>query len=124
MVFENHRGERRDRAADSSPRYSRALPLFVTVFSIWPSLANAQPTFSTDVAPIIWNRCSTCHRPGEIGPFSLITYDEVRRHATQIAAGTARRLMPPWKPAAATGEFVNERRLTDAELQTLQRWIA
>ena len=91
-----------------------------------PSLAYAQPrlTFSHDIAPIIWSRCASCHRPGEIGPFSLITYEDVRRHATQIATVTARRIMPPWKPVEGKGSFQSERRLTDAELQSLQQWIA
>src|SRR5256885_3920338 len=88
------------------------------------SPAFAQPTFTKDIAPIVWSRCATCHRPGEIGPFSLITYDEVKRHATQIAVVTARRVMPPWKPISAHGEFQNERRLSDPELQTPQQWIA
>jgi Tfp pilus assembly protein PilF len=102
---------------------------------LWPRAAVAQPaaetsmqpaapTFTKDIAPIVWARCATCHRPGEIGPFSLITYDDVRRHATQIASVTARRVMPPWKPLPGRGEFQNERRLTDRELDTLQRWIA
>ena len=82
------------------------------------------PTFAKDIAPIIWTRCASCHRPGEIGPFSLITYDEVRRHATQIANVTARRIMPPWKPVAGKGDFQSARRLTDPELQSLQQWLA
>src|SRR5438876_4093151 len=81
-------------------------------------------TFTKDIAPIVWARCATCHRPREIGPFSLITYDDVRRHATQIAALTARRVMPPWKPAPGRGSFQNERRLSDAELDAIQKWIA
>ncbi|HMF96610.1 MAG TPA: tetratricopeptide repeat protein [Vicinamibacterales bacterium] len=86
----------------------------------------AQPrfTFTRDVASILWARCATCHRPGEIGPFSLITYDDVKRRATQIGAVTARRVMPPWKPRPGSGEFQNERRLSDRELQILQAWIA
>jgi Flp pilus assembly protein TadD len=86
----------------------------------------AQPaiTFARDIAPIVWSRCATCHRPGEIGPFPLLTYDDVKRRATQIAAVTRRGVMPPWKPVAGKGEFQDERRLTDAELATLQRWIA
>ena len=94
--------------------------------ALWPSLAHAQPrlTFSKDIAPIVWSRCASCHRPGEIGPFSLITYDDVRRHAAQIATVTARRIMPPWKPVEGKGDFQSERRLTDAELQSLQQWIA
>jgi tetratricopeptide (TPR) repeat protein len=96
------------------------------VAALWPSLAHAQPrlTFTKDIAPIVWNRCASCHRPGEIGPFSLITYDDVRRHAAQIATVTARRIMPPWKPVEGKGDFQSGRRLTDAELQSLQQWIA
>jgi tetratricopeptide (TPR) repeat protein/cytochrome c551/c552 len=97
---------------------------FLLIVSFWPALALAQPTFNKDVAPIIASRCATCHQPGEIGPFSLLTYDDVRRHAAQIATVTARRIMPPWKPVPGKGDFQNERRLTDAELQTLQQWIA
>jgi tetratricopeptide (TPR) repeat protein len=80
-------------------------------------------TFTKDIAPIVWSRCATCHRPGEIGPFSLVTYDDVKRRATQIAAVTARRIMPPWKPQPGKGEFESERRLTDEELQKIQQWI-
>ena len=81
-------------------------------------------TFTKDIAPIIWTRCASCHRPGEIGPFSLITYDDVRQHATQIATVTARRIMPPWKPVAGKGDFQDERRLTDRRAAALQQWIA
>src|SRR3954462_8480524 len=96
------------------------------LFAAWPSLAHAQATltFTKDIAPIIWNRCSTCHRPGEIAPFRLITYEDVRRHATQIADVTARRVMPPWKPVPGKGEGQSARRLTDAELRLLQQWLA
>jgi tetratricopeptide (TPR) repeat protein len=90
-----------------------------------PALAQpARLTFTKDIAPIIWARCTPCHRPGEIGPFSLITYEDIRRRATQIAAVTARRVMPPWKPLPGKGEFQNERRLSDRELDAIQRWIA
>jgi Flp pilus assembly protein TadD len=87
--------------------------------------ADAQPTTTfTDVAPIIWSRCGPCHRPGQVAPFSLLTYDDVRRRAELVATVTARRLMPPWKPLAGHGSFSDERRLTDDELARLQRWIA
>src|SRR5688572_6982564 len=103
---------------------SVSLWLILSVFSV-PSVS-AQPrlTFTKDIAPIIWSRCATCHRPRAIGPFSLLTYDDVKRRVTQIAAVTERRVMPPWKPVAGKGDFLNERRLTDAELDALQRWIA
>jgi tetratricopeptide (TPR) repeat protein len=89
-----------------------------------PAFAQAQPTFTKDIAPIIWHRCASCHRPGEVAPFSLLTYDDVRRRVSLIAAVTARRIMPPWKPVPGKGEFQNERRLPDRELELLQRWIA
>jgi len=90
------------------------------------SAATAQPrlTFTKDIAPIVWSRCATCHHPGEIGPFNLLTYDDVKRRAIQIGEVTRRRVMPPWKPEPGKGEFQNERRLTDRELQMLQDWIA
>lgn len=93
---------------------------------MWPSLAAAQPrvTFNKDIAPIVWTRCATCHRPGAIGPFSLLTYDDVKRRTAQVALVTSRRIMPPWKPEAGKGEFQNERRLTAPELESLQQWIA
>src|SRR4051794_2450300 len=55
-------------------------------------------TFNRNIAPIVFEHCVACHRPGESGRFSLITYDEVRLHATQIAQVTKSRYMPPWKP--------------------------
>ena len=105
----------------------RNLRVFVSSWLLGTaSIATAQPrlTFTKDIAPIVWSRCATCHRPGEIGPFSLLTYDDVKRRATQVAEVTKRRVMPPWKPAPGRGVFQNERRLTDRELQLLQDWIA
>src|SRR5919204_5104134 len=80
-------------------------------------------TFNKDIAPIIWKRCASCHRPGQSAPFSLLTYADVKQRATLIGAVTARRIMPPWKPEADKGEFEDPRRLTDEELQTIQQWI-
>jgi len=80
-------------------------------------------TFNHDVAPLLNAKCVQCHRPDGDGPFSLTTYDEVRRHATQIVAVTASRYMPPWKPDAQGGPFIGERRLAPAELDLLKRWV-
>src|SRR6059058_5544562 len=115
----------RDRRENLSLGFLRSLRFVLVCSTISPCLASAQPrlTFTKDIAPIIWTRCASCHRPGEIGPFSLVTYDDVRRHVAQIAAVTARRIMPPWKPEPGKGDFQNERRLTDRELDMLQRWI-
>ncbi len=81
-------------------------------------------TYSRDIAPIVFERCASCHRPGQAGPFSLLTYDDVRRRAQQIVGVTRRGYMPPWKPVAGYGgPFLEERRLTDEEIQTIARWV-
>lgn len=81
-------------------------------------------TFTEDVAPIVFNNCATCHRPGEAAPFSLLTYDDVKRRGTLIAKAVTSRTMPPWKAVAGDYQFKGDRRLTDAQIDTLQRWVA
>jgi hypothetical protein len=84
----------------------------------------APPTFSRDVAPILYKNCVTCHRAGEIAPMSLITYNEVRPWARAIRQATSQGVMPPWHADAPAGAFENERRLTDAEKDVIARWVA
>jgi tetratricopeptide (TPR) repeat protein len=87
--------------------------------------AGQQPvTFTRDVAPIIFANCTPCHRPGEAAPFSLLTYEDARRHARQIAETTGHGYMPPWQPEADFGEFEGERRLSPREIEVLGRWVA
>ena len=81
-------------------------------------------TFTRDVAPIVFAHCAFCHRPGEIGPFSLLTYDDLKGRAASIARVTAQRVMPPWKPEPGKGEFLGQRRLTDDQIRTIQEWVA
>jgi hypothetical protein len=81
-------------------------------------------TFAKDVAPIIFEKCASCHRPGQSAPFSLLTYADVRRRTDQIADVTRRRYMPPWLPEPGYGEFAEERRLTSEQLGLLQQWLA
>jgi len=90
------------------------------------AVANAaeKPTFSKDIAPIMYERCASCHRPGEIGPFSLLTFSDVRQHLTQIADVTKRRVMPPWKPIASNTEFIGDRTLSSEQIQKIQDWVA
>jgi tetratricopeptide (TPR) repeat protein len=80
-------------------------------------------TFAHDVAPIVFAKCAPCHHPGESAPFSLLTYDDVRRRSRQIVDVTQKRFMPPWLPRPGHGEFANSRRLSDDELQTLAEWV-
>jgi tetratricopeptide (TPR) repeat protein len=81
-------------------------------------------TFTKDIAPIIWTRCATCHRPDGIAPFSLLSFADVKQRATLIRAVTVRRIMPPWKPEPGKGEFADERRLSDGEIAAIEQWIA
>jgi len=80
------------------------------------------PTFSKDVAPILYKNCVTCHRPGEIGPMPLLTYEDAKPYRSEIRDHVATGQMPPWHANAAPGTFVNERRLTAAEKDTIVRW--
>jgi Flp pilus assembly protein TadD len=83
----------------------------------------APVTFFRDIAPIVHRNCSPCHKPGEAAPFPLLTYQDVKRHARQIADVTRRRYMPPWLPEAGFGAFVEERRLSDAQIRLIDEWV-
>jgi hypothetical protein len=87
-----------------------------------PAGKSEGPTFAKDVAPILFARCAPCHRPGEVGPFPLLSYEDAKKRAIQISRVAEDRLMPPWKAAPGYGEFLHERRLSDNEIATLKRW--
>jgi hypothetical protein len=80
------------------------------------------PTFSRDVAPILFSRCGGCHHPGGAAPFSLLSYDAAKVRAGLIASATKRRFMPPWKADVVPGGWVGQPRLTDAEIDLIERW--
>jgi mono/diheme cytochrome c family protein len=82
----------------------------------------AVPTYSKDVAPILYKNCVGCHRPGEIGPMSLLTYADVRPHAKAIRDEVGDGNMPPWHADPKFGKFANDRSLSDKERETLLRW--
>src|SRR4051812_38341423 len=85
-------------------------------------LAVPAPTFSHDVAPLIYRKCVGCHRAGGVAPFALVSYSDVKKRADLIATVTAKRYMPPWLPAAP--RFQHESRLSDAEITMLGAWAA
>ena len=87
--------------------------------------ASAQPvTYSKDIAPLIADRCAMCHHPGGSGPFSLLSYDNVKRRAALIAAVTERRYMPPWKADPSNGPFIDQHPLSDDEIRMIRQWVA
>ena len=79
-------------------------------------------TFYRDVQPVLQKNCQECHRPGEAAPMSFLTYKETRPWAAAIRQATVTRKMPPWHADPAHGHFSNDRRLSDKEIQTLDRW--
>ena len=79
-------------------------------------------TFTKDVAPIVYQNCAPCHRAGQSGPFQLLHFADVKKHAQQIAEVTQSRFMPPWLPDP--GDFVGERRLSVDQIGLIQQWVA
>jgi hypothetical protein len=81
-------------------------------------------TFNKDIAAIVSEHCSGCHRPGQSGPFNLLTCEDVRKRAKQIVDVTQRRYMPPWLPEPGYGDFVGERSLTADQIEVIRQWVA
>lgn len=80
-------------------------------------------TFNRDIAPIVFHSCAPCHRPGEAGPFALLSYEDVKSHARQIVSVTQRRFMPPWLPASSDFAFADEMRLTEQQIAAFRQWL-
>jgi hypothetical protein len=80
------------------------------------------PTFNRDIAPLVFNHCSVCHRPGQAAPFALLSYADASKHAKQIVDATQRRYMPPWLPSPGYGEFANDRSLAEDQIALFKEW--
>jgi Flp pilus assembly protein TadD len=101
--------------------------LTMAIVGLAPTLAAQsaeKPTWRSQVAPIVYARCTTCHHAGGSGPFSLITYADVKRYASVIAPAVESRYMPPWLPSSGHGDLADSRRLADSELDIIHRWIS
>jgi tetratricopeptide (TPR) repeat protein len=81
-------------------------------------------TFNKDIAPVVFNHCAVCHRPGQSGPFNLLTFQDVRKHRKEIVEVTTRRYMPPWLPEPGYGDFVGARLLNAEQIGMIQQWAA
>ena len=110
---------------------SRGMPMMrLTVAGLWMTmLATAATTSSTsitydkDVLPILQKNCQSCHRPGEIGPSSFLTYQSTRPWAKAIREAVLTKKMPPWFADPRFGHFANDRRLSEADIKTLVAWV-
>jgi peroxiredoxin len=87
-----------------------------------PKVATGNVTYYRDVLPILQRRCQGCHRPGEAGPFSLMTYKQAVNWAADMKEYCHARKMPPWKPIEGPG-FLSERKMTDREIATVAAWV-
>jgi hypothetical protein len=99
---------------------------WIIAAALFPATASAQasnPSFAKDIAPILYSRCVMCHRPGEVAPMSLMSYDEVRPWARAIKNKVVARQMPPWYAEGEIGKWRNDRRLTQAEIDKIAAWV-
>lgn len=85
--------------------------------------ASSSVTFTRDVASILHKNCASCHRTGEIAPMSLLTFKEVRPWAKSIREVVAERRMPPWLADPHYGEFANDSRLSQKDIDTIVAWV-
>src|SRR5438132_9564596 len=109
----------------------RNRPLASVLFAVFslpvvaaePLPAGEQLTFNKHIAPLVFERCAGCHHPGEVAPFSLLSYSDVKKRAKQIVDVTTDRFMPPWKSVEGHGQFLGERRLSTQEISLISRWV-
>ncbi len=82
------------------------------------------PTFNKDIASVVYQRCASCHRSGQAAPFALLTFQDVKKHLSEVSEAIHKGLMPPWLPEPGTHPFAGDRRLSREELELLDAWIA
>lgn len=102
----------------------KTLLLILSLPFVISDVSNAQtPVWSTDIAPIIYNNCVSCHRPGGIGPFELISYNATVNKAASIAASVKTGYMPPWPPDPTYQRLAHERLLSQSDINKISDWI-
>src|SRR5882724_1260446 len=99
----------------------RKAVIFILTFA---AISSAQTTYTRDVAKIMQVKCQQCHRPNDVAPFALMTYDDVVTYADDIKRVLSDKTMPPWKPVAGFNEFSDSFALSDDERNTMLAWIA
>lgn len=105
-----------------------ALILFISIatfvgFTLSANASNTAPTFGKEIAPILFTHCTSCHRPGEIAPMSFQNYKEVRPWAKAIREKVVNRTMPPWHADPHIGQWANDKRLAQKDIDTIVAWV-
>src|SRR3954463_10225886 len=96
---------------------------FLLLFSAPILRAQMPVTFSKDVAPILFGHCAVCQHPNDIAPMSLLTYKETRPWAAAIRQAVVTRKMPPWHADPHVGQYLNDARLSDAQISKIVKWV-
>jgi mono/diheme cytochrome c family protein len=104
--------------------FIRLLLLLLPVLAGGAVAAAPDVTFTRDIAPLLQRHCQECHRPGGGAPFPLSTFEQVASRRSKILEAVEKRHMPPWKALPGYGDLAGERRLSDAEIATVARWVA
>lgn len=102
----------------------KLLLLLSSAFIMQSDIYAQTPVWSTDIAPILYNNCASCHRPSGIGPFELLTYNDAKNKATSISASVTTGYMPPWPPDAHYNRLAHERLLSQADIDKIKDWAA
>ncbi len=129
MQSETHGGEAAKldilgfRRPGSAGHVRTALLWLVPAFAGVALAADPTVTFTHDVAPLLYQHCTRCHHPNDVAPMSLITYKEARPWAAAMKEAVVTRKMPPWQADPHYGHFANDPRLSDAEIQTIVKWV-
>src|SRR6202140_4970706 len=112
-------------AARGLPAFAVAVAMASTVAAQTAPAASAQVTFTKDVAPILNRSCVRCHRPDEIAPMSLMSYNDARPWARAMKERVSKREMPPWFVDKTIGiqKYKNDPSLSDAEIATVVKWV-
>lgn len=104
----------------------RKWPVVIFALVLTPLTVHAAenaPTFAEDIAPIVFDSCTSCHRPGQVAPFPLMNYADTRKHAKSMRRVMDDRFMPPWHPQEGFGEFRDSRRLSDKQIAMFSKWV-
>lgn len=105
------------------------MALFSAFVLSLPFLATAQatkapqPTFYKNVLPLLQDHCQSCHRPGEVAPMPLVSYEQTRPWANAVAREVGSKMMPPWFADPQYGHFSNDPSLTESEIETILQWV-
>ncbi|MCS7073167.1 MAG: cytochrome c, partial [Bacteroidia bacterium] len=103
--------------------FANSIGLLFGYFLFCTAVSAQTPTWSEDVASIVYSKCSSCHHTGGIAPFSLMNYQEAQDNALGILNAVSSRYMPPWPPDPTYRRYAHEKFLSDAEINTIVSWI-